>query len=143
MTSAGWWQGRLLHSPGSVSKKASRTALPGPIVGCCPGFHGPSLAADAWCIIFCCVQPACPLLPVCTDMALRLRVGHSPTWLLRSPAGRKCVLGLATGSTPMHVYRELVRMHRWVLLSHAVALHCRSGTTVGNAARAATQLEQG
>lgn len=30
------------------------------------------------------------------------------------PAGRQCVLGLATGSTPMHVYRELVRLHRWV-----------------------------
>ena len=27
-------------------------------------------------------------------------------------AGRPCVLGLATGSTPMHVYRELVRLHR-------------------------------
>jgi glucosamine-6-phosphate deaminase len=30
----------------------------------------------------------------------------------RSPAGRKAVLGLATGSTPLGVYRELVRMHR-------------------------------
>lgn len=27
-------------------------------------------------------------------------------------AGKKCVLGLATGSTPIHVYRELVRMHK-------------------------------
>lgn len=27
-------------------------------------------------------------------------------------AGRRCVLGLATGSTPIAVYRELVRLHR-------------------------------
>lgn len=30
----------------------------------------------------------------------------------RQAEGRPCVLGLATGSTPMHVYRNLVRMHR-------------------------------
>ena len=30
----------------------------------------------------------------------------------RSAAGRPCVLGLATGSTPVGVYRELVRLHR-------------------------------
>ncbi len=30
----------------------------------------------------------------------------------RSSAGRRAVLGLATGSTPLGVYRELVRMHR-------------------------------
>jgi glucosamine-6-phosphate deaminase len=30
----------------------------------------------------------------------------------RSAAGRRAVLGLATGSTPLGVYRELVRMHR-------------------------------
>ena len=30
----------------------------------------------------------------------------------RSAAGKRCVLGLATGSTPIGVYRELVRMHR-------------------------------
>ena len=34
-------------------------------------------------------------------------------------AGRRCVLGLATGSTPTHVYRELVRMHRAGQLSFA------------------------
>ena len=28
------------------------------------------------------------------------------------PAGKQCVLGLATGSTPVMVYRELVRMHK-------------------------------
>ncbi len=30
----------------------------------------------------------------------------------RHAAGRACVLGLATGSTPIGVYRELIRMHR-------------------------------
>ncbi|KAA1257726.1 Glucosamine-6-phosphate deaminase 1 [Rubripirellula obstinata] len=30
----------------------------------------------------------------------------------RASAGKPCVLGLATGSTPMGVYRELIRMHR-------------------------------
>jgi glucosamine-6-phosphate deaminase len=30
----------------------------------------------------------------------------------RRTAGRPCVLGLATGSTPIGVYRELIRMHR-------------------------------
>lgn len=27
-------------------------------------------------------------------------------------AGQKCVLGLATGSTPMQIYRELIRLHK-------------------------------
>jgi glucosamine-6-phosphate deaminase len=30
----------------------------------------------------------------------------------RAAAGERCVLGLATGSTPIGVYRELIRMHR-------------------------------
>ena len=30
----------------------------------------------------------------------------------RSAAGRETVLGLATGSTPVGVYRELIRLHR-------------------------------
>ena len=30
----------------------------------------------------------------------------------RARAGRACVLGLATGSTPIGVYRELIRLHR-------------------------------
>ena len=30
----------------------------------------------------------------------------------RAAAGAPCVLGLATGSTPIGVYRELIRMHR-------------------------------
>src|SRR5438874_13226736 len=30
----------------------------------------------------------------------------------RAAAGRRPVLGLATGSTPVGIYRELIRMHR-------------------------------
>ncbi len=37
----------------------------------------------------------------------------------RADAGRTCVLGLATGSTPIGVYRELIRMHREEQLSFA------------------------
>ena len=37
----------------------------------------------------------------------------------RSGAGRRTVLGLATGSTPIGVYRELIRMHREEGLSFA------------------------
>jgi glucosamine-6-phosphate deaminase len=37
----------------------------------------------------------------------------------RQAEGRKCVLGLATGSTPMTLYAELVRMHRQGQLSFA------------------------
>ncbi|MHC5007436.1 MAG: hypothetical protein ACYTGF_08785, partial [Planctomycetota bacterium] len=37
----------------------------------------------------------------------------------RAKAGRQCVLGLATGSTPMTVYGELVRLHRREGLSFA------------------------
>ncbi len=40
---------------------------------------------------------------------IRVAAGH----------GRRCVLGLATGSTPVGVYRELVRMHRDEGLSFA------------------------
>lgn len=48
-------------------------------------------------------------------------------------AGRPCVLGLATGSTPMHVYRELVRMHRWVGVRGRRAVHAggASGACLG------------
>ncbi len=35
----------------------------------------------------------------------------------RGAAGRSCVLGLATGSTPIGVYRELIRLHRETGLS--------------------------
>src|SRR5919109_240629 len=37
----------------------------------------------------------------------------------RAAAGERAVLGLATGSTPIGVYRELIRMHRQEGLSFA------------------------
>lgn len=53
--------------------------------------------------------PPSPPAPLTGSLA-----GHTHPSILppASPAGRPCVLGLATGSSPMHVYRELVRMHR-------------------------------
>jgi glucosamine-6-phosphate deaminase len=46
--------------------------------------------------------------------ALARSVAHRIAALIRVRAaeGRRCVLGLATGSTPVGVYRELVRLHR-------------------------------
>ena len=48
-------------------------------------------------------------------------VAHRIAALVRERAaqGRRCVLGLATGSTPIGVYRELVRLHREEGLSFA------------------------
>lgn len=40
-----------------------------------------------------------------------------PIKCARWHAGQKCVLGLATGSTPTPVYRELVKMHKDGILS--------------------------
>jgi len=37
----------------------------------------------------------------------------------RAAAGRRAVLGLATGSTPIGIYRELIRLHRDEGLSFA------------------------
>jgi glucosamine-6-phosphate deaminase len=53
--------------------------------------------------------------------ALARAVAERIANLIRSRAseGRGCVLGLATGSTPVGVYRELVRMHREEGLSFA------------------------
>jgi glucosamine-6-phosphate deaminase len=50
---------------------------------------------------------------------LSLAVAHRIAALirLRAAEGRPCVLGLATGSTPVGVYRELVRLHREEQLS--------------------------
>jgi glucosamine-6-phosphate deaminase len=46
--------------------------------------------------------------------ALARAVAHRMAALIRARGaeGRPCVLGLATGSTPVGVYRELVRLHR-------------------------------
>src|SRR5688500_12562306 len=46
--------------------------------------------------------------------SLAIAVAHRVAAVIRekAAAGRKAVLGLATGSTPLGVYRELVRLHR-------------------------------
>ena len=48
-----------------------------------------------------------------------LAVAHEIARLIRerSAVHQKCVLGLATGSTPLGVYRELVRLHQMESLS--------------------------
>jgi len=49
-----------------------------------------------------------------TSQAASLKVATEIADLIRgkASAGKKCVLGLATGSTPTQVYNQLVRMHR-------------------------------
>ncbi|MCM2372126.1 glucosamine-6-phosphate deaminase [Aporhodopirellula aestuarii] len=47
-----------------------------------------------------------------TDACKRVAREIASLIRLRASEHRKCVLGLATGSTPIRVYRELVRMHR-------------------------------
>ena len=51
------------------------------------------------------------------DLAIRVAERIAALIRERNAAGRTAVLGLATGSTPIGVYRELVRMHREEKLS--------------------------
>lgn len=55
-----------------------------------------------------------PTLVQSTAAEAALTVAHEIARLIaaQAAAGRRCVLGLATGSTPIAVYRELVRLHR-------------------------------
>lgn len=55
-----------------------------------------------------------PTIVVETHDALARRVAGRIATLIRTPRadGRPVVLGLATGSTPIGVYRELIRLHR-------------------------------
>ena len=46
------------------------------------------------------------------DLALRLAGRIAEIIRSQRDAGRKAVLGLATGSTPIGIYRELIRLHR-------------------------------
>ena len=46
------------------------------------------------------------------DIARMIAARMAVLMRARAAAGRPCVLGLATGSTPIGVYRELIRMHR-------------------------------
>ncbi len=47
-----------------------------------------------------------------TDMALEIASRIADLIRNRQSEGRRCVLGLATGSTPIGIYAELIRMHR-------------------------------
>jgi glucosamine-6-phosphate deaminase len=47
-----------------------------------------------------------------TDIAVRIATRIADLIRDRARAGRRAVLGLATGSTPIGIYRELIRMHR-------------------------------
>ena len=55
---------------------------------------------------------SCHVFPQAADASLY--VAHQIANLIRerTEAGKKCVLGLATGSTPVSVYQELVRLHQ-------------------------------
>src|SRR2546428_12747186 len=46
------------------------------------------------------------------DLARRVARRMADLIRNRRDAGKKTVLGLATGSTPIGIYRELIRMHR-------------------------------
>ena len=54
----------------------------------------------------------CFIFPEARDAAQALAQQIATLIRTRAGEGRSCVLGLATGSTPVGVYNELVRMHR-------------------------------
>ena len=56
------------------------------------------------------------------DLAVRIAGRIADLVRARAAAGRSAVLGLATGSTPLGVYRELIRIHREEGLSFAHAV---------------------
>src|SRR5690242_17713019 len=52
------------------------------------------------------------VVPEHDDLALRL-AGRIAEVIARETAAKgRCVLGLATGSTPLGIYRELIRLHQ-------------------------------
>lgn len=55
-----------------------------------------------------------PLLLCETSQEVALRVAHRIAEIIREKQSlaKPCVLGLPTGSTPINVYRELIRLHR-------------------------------
>ncbi|MBI86408.1 MAG: glucosamine-6-phosphate deaminase [Planctomycetaceae bacterium] len=61
----------------------------------------------------------CFIFPEARDAAQALAQQIATLIRTRASEGRSCVLGLATGSTPVGVYNELVRMHREEGLSFA------------------------
>ena len=61
----------------------------------------------------------CLVFPQARDASLAVAQQIAALIRTRASEGRNCVLGLATGSTPVGVYNELVRMHREEDLSFA------------------------
>ena len=59
------------------------------------------------------------MVPDHDDIARLVAARIATLMRTRASQGRGCVLGLATGSTPIGVYRELIRMHREEGLSFA------------------------
>lgn len=57
-------------------------------------------------------QISCRVFPYARDVSIAVAKRLAELIRSRSMEGRTCVLGLATGSTPVGVYNELVRMHR-------------------------------
>src|SRR5437868_15176825 len=54
----------------------------------------------------------CRVFPHARDVSLAAAAEIAELIRRRQTEGRTCVLGLATGSSPVTVYGELVRMHR-------------------------------
>ena len=54
----------------------------------------------------------CQVFPKAGDAAIAIARYIAETARTKAAAGENCVLGLATGSTPVGIYNELVRMHQ-------------------------------
>ncbi len=61
----------------------------------------------------------CQVFSQASDAAIAIARHIADTARRKAEAGQKCVLGLATGSTPVGIYDELVRMHQEENLSLA------------------------
>lgn len=62
---------------------------------------------------------SCRIFPHARDVSIAVAQRLAELIRTRQREGRRCVLGLATGSTPVGVYDELVRLHRESGLSFA------------------------
>ena len=54
----------------------------------------------------------CQIFSYADDASLYVAGQIADLMRTRAAAGKQCVLGLATGSTPTSIYEELVRLHR-------------------------------
>jgi glucosamine-6-phosphate deaminase len=93
---------RRASNPGSEARDPAEERGPLSL----PGYPGGGTAAEA--------RERIRTLVYDDHDALGIAVAHRIAALIRDRAtgGRNVVLGLATGSTPLGVYRELVRLHR-------------------------------